>query len=187
MIRGDIVELIGENLILRLIDDSDEDFIRFLTVNGSLHRYLTAPIDEINDFNKWIEEYKERERAGTEYFFIIENFNGIRYGTVRIYNIIVDECAFGNFFLLAQRPLNYPFESADLIFQFIFERLQLRKIHLKVLIKNLQAIQLFQLLGFKEESRDERMIYMFLLKENFIKDRWRDTHEGNYFSWRDWF
>lgn len=72
---------------LRLVNESDAGFIVKLRTDDVLGKYLSASSNQISDQENWIRNYKIRESKGEEYYFIVFDEEGNRYGTTRIYNI----------------------------------------------------------------------------------------------------
>lgn len=73
--------------IIRLVDESDAEFIFKLRTNLVLSRYIHKVSSELDDQVLWIREYKKRELKGEEFYFIsINPETGAREGLNRIYS-----------------------------------------------------------------------------------------------------
>lgn len=79
-------ELIKYGFLVRLVSESDAEFITMLRSNKKLSKYIHASNGSVDEQIKWIQEYKKRELEGTEYYFIFIK-DGSPYGLSRISNI----------------------------------------------------------------------------------------------------
>ncbi|RMH44058.1 MAG: N-acetyltransferase, partial [Alphaproteobacteria bacterium] len=78
----------GFRLALRLVRPADAAFIHGLRTDPDIARHLSPVTGTVEDQRRWIEEYKTREAAGTEAYYIIERRDtGRPCGTVRLYDI----------------------------------------------------------------------------------------------------
>lgn len=73
-------------LRVRLVDSTDAEFILSLRTNPKLSRYIHNTKDDLERQIKWISDYKDREAAGQEYYFIYY-CEGNPIGVNRIYDI----------------------------------------------------------------------------------------------------
>src|SRR5690606_32260803 len=77
----------GRTVAFRLVQPSDAEFIYGLRVDSKYNQYLSQVVGNAESQRQWIEEYKKREAAGLEYYFIIERKDsGKPIGTVRLYD-----------------------------------------------------------------------------------------------------
>lgn len=70
----------------RLVNVTDAEFIVKLRSDNRLGRFIHASNGDVEEQKNWILEYKKRERAGLDYYFIFLK-DGVRYGLCRLYNI----------------------------------------------------------------------------------------------------
>ena len=73
-------------LDVRLVDIEDAEFILKLRTDPIKGRYIGKTDDTLISQINWINSYKERERAGLDYYFIY-SFQGKPAGVNRIYDI----------------------------------------------------------------------------------------------------
>lgn len=73
-------------LTVRFVREEDAPFILELRTNKKLSRYLHETDNDLEKQIEWIREYKKREQAGTDYYFIYYS-KGCPIGVNRIYNI----------------------------------------------------------------------------------------------------
>lgn len=79
-------ELNKYGLHVRLVKEEDAEFIVALRTNPIKARYISATSNSVSDQKSWIKNYKEREAAGTDYYFIY-SYQGKLAGVNRIYEI----------------------------------------------------------------------------------------------------
>lgn len=70
----------------RLVTEQDANFIVNLRSNDKLGRFIHASNGSVEKQIEWTREYKEREAAGLDYYFIFSK-DGEDFGLCRIYNI----------------------------------------------------------------------------------------------------
>lgn len=78
---------IDDEIYQRFVITEDAAFIHELRTNAQLSLFLSATNGSVESQIKWIEEYKERERKGKEFYFITEKNQNEKFGVNRIYNI----------------------------------------------------------------------------------------------------
>lgn len=78
-------------LNVRLVQKSDAEFIVALRTHSYNSRYLHADGLTVEKQISWIEQYKQREASGEDYYFLF-TYEGERVGVIRLYHI--HECDF---------------------------------------------------------------------------------------------
>lgn len=73
-------------LTYRFVNEEDASFIVSLRTDPIKSRFIGRTDDSVESQKKWIRHYKERERKGTDYYFIFY-FGTIPAGVTRIYEI----------------------------------------------------------------------------------------------------
>lgn len=73
-------------LQVRLVREENAEFIVALRTNPLKARYISPTSSSVEDQKSWIKAYKEREVAGTDYYFIY-SYQGKLAGVNRIYEI----------------------------------------------------------------------------------------------------
>jgi RimJ/RimL family protein N-acetyltransferase len=71
----------------RFVEVCDAEFVLSLRMDDKLGRFLSATNNDINRQQEWIKQYKQREAANEEFYFLFEAFDETKYGVSRIYNI----------------------------------------------------------------------------------------------------
>ena len=154
-----IGRLEGARVRLRLVDPSDAPFIHGLRVDPALNTHLSPVDGSVAGQRAWIERYKAREAAGTEYYYLIERADGVPCGTVRLYNIGEQRFTWGSWILNEDKPPKAAIESALLSFGVGFETLGLDIADVDVRIANERAIAFYRRLGMTEVRRDEKELF----------------------------
>lgn len=91
-------------LTVRCVDIADAEFILNLRTNERLRRFISYTEDNIDNQRKWIENYKYREQAGLEYYFIFM-LKEKRLGVARIYSIEKDHFTQGSWLFSPDAPV----------------------------------------------------------------------------------
>jgi len=76
-----------KHLYLRLIQKSDVDFLLSLRLNQNLNAYLNMVSNDKQQQLSWLTNYKEREKHGLDYYFVIVDKEVGDIGLVRVYDI----------------------------------------------------------------------------------------------------
>lgn len=146
----------GKNISLRLVNIEDAEFI--VNLRTKKGEFLSTTSPDISKQKEWLLLYKEREKLKEEFYFIIENQQNERIGTVRIYDFKnnISFC-WGSWIILNGSPFYYAIESALLIYEFAFYYLKFQQSHFDVR-KNNHSVAKFHLrMGariIKENEKD---------------------------------
>ena len=90
----------GPNLVFRLIEQKDAEYVYSLRTDPEINVHLSAVVGTVDDQRQWIEDYKEREAADKEYYYVIERFDGLPCGLVRLYEIENARFTWGSWILV---------------------------------------------------------------------------------------
>lgn len=74
-------------LNFRLINEKDAEFMVGLRAIEKLSRFLPPTSSDVSRQVEWIRNYKQREKAGLEYYYIFEDDLNNKLGLSRIYAI----------------------------------------------------------------------------------------------------
>lgn len=160
------MKLIGDKIYLRLAEESDSEFILTLRQNKELNKFISPTNINIIQQQEWIKKYKEREKEGKEYYFIVINKKKEEpCGTVRIYNIdkLNRTATWGSFILDSNRPDGASKETIKFSLDFAFQNLKLNKIFLDVRKENGKAIHIYEKFGFKRIKEDFLNFYYSIM------------------------
>lgn len=139
---------------MRLATESDAEFIFTLRRDEARNRYVSAIGAELEAQRAWLGNYKERERKGEEYYFIIEKADGAPVGTVRVYDYREDSFSWGSWIIAAGTPPAVAMESALLVYEFAFGRLAFKRCHFEVRKGNDRVIAFHKRFGAEVVGED---------------------------------
>ena len=150
--------IIGKNINFRLVEIEDAEFILNLRLKKG--EFLSATNPNLIEQENWIKSYKKREELKEEYYFIIENKNGLRAGTIRLYDIDykTKTFTFGSFIVDRQSESIHKlsaFEAINLIFEFAYEKLSLNNCFFDCRKNNRKANDFYIRFGAKIIKEDD--------------------------------
>ena len=152
----------GDGICLRFVTPDDADYIYGLRLDPTYNTHLSPITGTADDQRRWIGAYKTREAAGLEFYYIIERHDGLRCGTVRLYDIREDSFTWGSWILDHNKPKKAALESALLSFGAGFESLNKEKALIEVRHLNTHAIAFYRRFGAIETGRDAENLYLTL-------------------------
>ncbi len=160
----------SKNLYLRLVKESDVNFILSLRLNKNLNSYLTPVNDNVDEQIKWIKKYKLKEIEGLEYYFIIMDKTLGAIGLVRVYDIDYAQKTFtwGSWILKEDRPKYAAIESAMLSYEFAFNELGLFIANFDVMKENGKVINFHKHFGANYLFSDDVNYYFELTKKTYL-------------------
>lgn len=158
-------EIKGNTLRLRLVEQGDADFILSLRLDERYNIFLSAVTPDVEAQKQWIEKYKYDEKAGNQFYFIIERLDGTPCGTVRVYDLREDSFCWGSWILNQDKTRYAALESAFLVYEFGFERLGFEKSHFDVMKGNKGVIKFHQRMGATQINEDEYNLYFEITKD----------------------
>tara|TARA_Y100000385_G_scaffold272962_1_gene314323 strand:+ start:238 stop:783 length:546 start_codon:yes stop_codon:yes gene_type:complete len=162
----------GKNVNLRLVNEFDAEFIINLRLKKG--EFLSQTDPDIKKQKDWIKEYKKRERNKEEFYFIIEDKQNNKLGSVRIYNINYKEnrFTFGSFII--DKDLSndkyIALESITLAFDFSFNKLGLDHCYFDCRKNNKIANNFYNRYGISIIDEDNMDYFYYYNKKYFIKD-----------------
>ena len=159
-------ELNSKKIQLRLIDVEDASFVLGLRLDGRYNQFLSAVKPDLEAQKQWILDYKNEELAGRQYYFIIERFDGVRCGTVRIYDIGIDSFCWGSWILNENKTRYAAIESAFLVYDFGFGKLGFNKAHFDVVNQNDRVISFHKKMGAVKVNEDETNFYFEITRQS---------------------
>jgi len=98
--------LTSKTVKMRLVEESDAEFIVGLRVDEKYNKHLSAVTGDVEAQVNWIRRYKADEADKLQFYFIIERLDGTRCGTVRIYDIVGDSFCWGSWILNEEKTKN---------------------------------------------------------------------------------
>lgn len=163
-------------LHFRFVNEEDAEFIISLRTDPKLGKYIHSTSSDIEEQKKWIREYKKRELAGTDYYFIFFK-DGVPVGLNRLYWIKEDSYTSGSWIFSPDAPMECSIASALIVRIIAFEMLGMKvenaldgchKDNVKVLRFN-RLIGL-EITGTIQDTKGEYYTGI-LTKENFEKNK----------------
>ena len=117
----------GRRINLRLVKETDAEFILSLRLNPDLNRFIGKTESSIDTQRKWI---RSSIKDLNDFTFIIEDKDGEANGTISIYNIDYEKniAEWGRWILKPKSSMYFSIESTLLAFFFAFEILKLSKL-----------------------------------------------------------
>lgn len=157
----------GPNLLLRLATEDDSSFIISLRSQHTNDGYISRGSETITEQFNWIKEYKLREQRHQEYYFIIENHNGAKIGTVRIYDFSDGIFNWGSWILSSNKPQKAALESTLLSMGFAFRALHFDAAIVSVHPRNSKALSFYRRLEMHEIMERKKEIIFLYSKSKF--------------------
>ena len=157
-------------LTVRLVDESDVDYILSLRTDKHLTRFIHQTDDDRDKQVEWIRSYKEREKAGREYYFIYF-LNGEPVGLNRIYNIFEYYGTIGSWICNPGNEAEVSLATFLLMFDIMFDHLKLDISIYDVRKVNKHVWKLHKMLGAQSVGESDIDYYFTLNKETYYKNR----------------
>ena len=161
----------SKTIKLRLIEESDAEFVLSLRLDDKFNTFLSQVDSNLAAQQKWINKYKNDEIAGKQFYFIIERLDGTPCGTVRIYDLKEDSFCWGSWILNENKTKFSAIESALLVYEFGFTKLNYSKSHFDVMKDNTKVINFHLKMGAIKTNEDNEHNYYIIDKEAIEKQR----------------
>lgn len=169
-----------KHIYLRLIQDSDVDFLLSLRLNQNLNSYLNQVNDDKEQQLTWLKNYKQRELNGSDYYFVIVDKKLGDIGLVRVYDIDYANKSFtwGSWIIREEnRPKYAAIESALLVYEFAFNELNLLLSKFVVDNNNLGVIKFHNRFGAKYLFTDEVNNNFELSKTQYLQLKYNQYYK----------
>jgi RimJ/RimL family protein N-acetyltransferase len=161
---------------IRLVEPSDAAFILSLRLDGRYNKFLSKVEGNLEAQERWILDYKTEEKAGNQFYFIIERLDGTQCGTVRVYDFREDSFCWGSWILNEEKTKYAALESAILIYQFGFDNLGFSKCHFDVMKGNDRVISFHKRFGAEVVGEDSENFY-FEIKKDIVNESLKHLRE----------
>ena len=163
----------GGNVSLRLVNDSDAEFILRLRTDDKLAQNISWTSSKINKQIKWIKEYKQREKENREFYFIFEDSNYKPWGTVRLYEFTEESFTIGSWICLQGNNENIAIKAWLLSIEFAFEELNYNICKFDIRKKNKSVLYYAKLYNPTLIVEDDLNFYFRLNRDTYYKNRER--------------
>lgn len=157
-------------LSVRLVDESDVDYILSLRTNKHLTRFIHHTDNDREKQIEWIRNYKERETEGREYYFIYF-LNEKPVGLNRIYNIFEYYGTIGSWICNPDNEPEVSLATYILMFDLMFDHIKLNITIFDVRKENKHVWKLHKMLGAQSVGESDIDYYFTLNKETYYKNR----------------
>lgn len=149
---------------IRLVCESDADFILKLRLDSKYNYFLSAVNPDVQAQKDWIRKYKNDEAEKKQFYFIIERIDGTPCGTVRIYDLLANSFCWGSWILNDDKTRYAALESAFLVYQFGFDILGFEQSHFDVRKGNEKVILFHNKMGAEKTGEDDLNEYFRITK-----------------------
>lgn len=166
------MELRSKTIYFRLVEKADAAFINSLRTDDTYNKYLSQVDDDIAKQEQWITNYKEKEKAGEEYYFIIcRTADALPIGTVRIYDFVNGRESFcwGSWILNQDKTRYAALECALLIYDFAFIELGFKRCHMNIRKGNIKVTEFHKNFGVRIYGEDEEDYLGHYYPEDYLK------------------
>jgi len=160
---------------MRTVEPKDAEFIYTMIQNETKTKYLSKIDRTVESQKEWIKNYKQREKAKNEFYFVIESKDGEKLGLVRRYDFQDDSFYWGSWLIKEDAPKRIAIESALQIYEFGFYNLGFEKSYFDVRKENDKVIAFHQRFGAKIVDEDE-LDYLFNFEKTdceIIKEKYK--------------
>jgi RimJ/RimL family protein N-acetyltransferase len=158
---------IDNEIYQRFVRTEDATFIHELRTNSKLSLFLSATNGSVGSQIKWIEDYKNREHKGQEFYFITENNQGEKFGVNRIYNISGSVFEIGSWLFRRDSPSGIAILSDISTREYGFNVLNLDEMVFQVRKENKSVINYHKHFFANLEHEDNLNYYFRLNKKTF--------------------
>lgn len=158
-------------ITLRLVELEDAEFIYNLRTNKDLNKFISFTSLDFSDQVKWIKDYKNREYAGNEFYYIAQDHIGNKYGTIRLYNLDKKSFELGSWLFQTDSPLGMAVKAHFIGFEIGFEELKAEYCRFEIRKKNKAVLKYMKDFRTTLVNEDDLNFYFTLSKENFYKRR----------------
>lgn len=170
-----IIRDITPHIHFRLVDTNDTEFILSLRTDPQKSRFISHVRNDLDAQIRWINDYKEREKQGTEYYFIIEDTHAEKIGTIRLYDFRGDSFCWGSWILKDDAPAYAAIESVLFVYEIGLYRLGFMQSHTDVRKDNHTVVTFLKNFGAVITHEDELNYYFRMTRDIYetTKARYR--------------
>ena len=162
------MNLISKTIKLRLIEEDDAEFVLSLRTDDKYNKFISSVSPDVEAQKKWIKSYKDDEINKKQFYFIIERREGVRCGTVRVYDLNEKSFCCGSWILNEDKTRYAALESAVLVYDFGFNELGYSMSHFDVMKGNEKVISFHEKMGARRTGEDTENIFFIIDKENIL-------------------
>lgn len=158
-------------ILLKLVEETDAGFIINLRTNPKLNIHISHTNADLSDQIKWIQGYKMREMQGLEYYYVAQDLNGNKYGTIRIYDFDEKSFALGSWIFLPHSPLGMAAKAHLLGLEIGFNLFNAEYCKIRVRKKNIGVVRYIENFNAEIVLQDDIDYYFKLSRFNFYNHK----------------
>lgn len=165
-------QVISESGIkMRLIEKTDSEFVLKLRTDERLRQFISFTSPNIEDQINWINQYKKREAAGKELYYLYEDSNQTPWGTIRLYNFENERFTIGSWVCFPGNHDHIAVKAWLLAVELGFEKLNFKECMVDVRKKNIYVLYYLKLFKPTLIKADDLDYYFIFDKESFTNNR----------------
>lgn len=158
-------------LLARFVTEKDAEYILSLRTNPKLSKYLHAIDNDIEGQRLWIRKYKERERMGTDFYFIYYDEGGEKVGVNRIYNMSEHSCTGGSWICSPRVDSSKSIATVLISRNIMFENLGFEEELFEVQKGNNQVLKFHYMMGAEIVEETDLEYRLKLTKDVYFSKR----------------
>lgn len=156
----------------RFVDVNDAEFIFKLRTNPELAKFLNPVTGNADDQREWIVEYKKRETAGDDFYFIcLDPKSGCRQGLTRLTNFRDQTCEAASWIYLPKLDFSKGILGDVLVREIAFDILKFKFCTFYVQKKNKPVLKYFLLYSLNWSMKMKNVIIIWSQKMLLIPIR----------------
>lgn len=159
--------VVGRTIDFRLVEPDDAAFILELRLDLRASRFLSPTPPGLDGQRQWLAAYKERERQGLEYYYIIESKQRVPCGTMRLYDFREDSFMWGSWIIRPGSPARVSVESLLVMYRHGFEDLGFPESRFEVRKDNARVVAFHHRFGAKLLGEDDRTYFFGFSRTDF--------------------
>lgn len=156
-------------LIFRLVEESDAEFILSLRTDPVHARYLTPTDNNLQKQIEWIREYKKREKKRQEYYFLFSDHDYQPLGVIRLYDITADTYTSGSWIVKPGCDEFVSIKSDLFISEFAASELKNKRCVFDVRKDNKKVLRFHKM--FAKITGEDELNYYFTIDEENAKQK----------------
>jgi RimJ/RimL family protein N-acetyltransferase len=157
---------------LRLVEESDAEFIVDIRTDSSKSKFISFTNSNIEEQKKWIREYKNREKAEEEFYYIAIDENDEKFATYRLYNKNNNSIEVGSFVSKPFYKIALNVIKVDVILKtYVFEVLGYNSLNFEVRKNNKSVIIYHNKFKPQLTKEDDLNYYFKLEKDSFFANK----------------
>ncbi len=157
---------------MRLVEESDAEFIVDIRTDSSKSKFISFTNSNIEEQKKWIREYKNREKAEEEFYYIAIDENDEKFATYRLYNKNNNSIEVGSFVSKPFYKIALNVIKVDVILKtYVFEVLGYNSLNFEVRKNNKSVIIYHNKFKPQLTKEDDLNYYFKLEKDSFFANK----------------